>query len=168
MITFMSPNSRIRPANSDEVNLYSLIGEALCTIQFLEDALNHSIILKNDVKKPYSVPLKKANELLDGYRTYTLGRAVKLAKKKGLYHESLQHELELFLLERNWLVHKSMHQIISGYSERGNYRFFEKIKGITEQAHSLTLSLERDLIEFSISKGLDMSHIQAFMREHYE
>ncbi|HAU1059750.1 TPA: hypothetical protein F8V25_13610 [Legionella pneumophila] len=85
----MSPKSRIRPATSDEVNLYSLIGESLCTIQFLEDALNHSIILKNDVKTPYSVSLKKANELLDGYRTYTLGRAVKLAKKKGLYHESL-------------------------------------------------------------------------------
>lgn len=61
-----------------------------------------------------------------------------------------------------------MHQIILGYSERGNYIFFEKIKGITEQAHSLTLSLERDLIEFSISKWLDMSHINAFMSEHYE
>ena len=59
MITNMPSEYKKKSANQDEINLYCLVGEALCMVQHLEDALSHSITLKKDVKKPYSMPLKK-------------------------------------------------------------------------------------------------------------
>ena len=96
MSTDISHKYSKKPANQDEIKLYCLIGEALCMVQHLEDALSHSITLKKDVKTPYSMPLKKANELLEGYRFYTLGQAIKLAKKEILYPEPLKQNLDFF------------------------------------------------------------------------
>lgn len=165
----MSPEYKRKPANQDEIKLYCLVGEALCMVQHLEDALSHSITLKRDVKKPYSMPLIKANELLEGYRFYTLGRAISLAKKEGIYTESLLQNLEIFLSERNWLVHKCMPQNREDvYFETSKNRLFHKIKSITEQAQILLQFIEADLIDFSSSNGLDMSGIKAVMQKYYE
>ena len=34
-------------ASPREMALFNLVGKAVCKIQFLEDALNHSIVIKN-------------------------------------------------------------------------------------------------------------------------
>lgn len=165
----MSYSYKKKPANQDEINLYCLIGEALCMVQHLEDALSHSITLKKEVKKPYSMPLKKANELLEKYRFYTLGQAIKLAKKETMYPESLLQDLSLFLSERNWLVHKCMPQNRDDmYSGTGRHKLFHRIKNVTEEARMLLQSIETDLIDFSSLNGLDMSGVQAAIHKHYE
>tara|TARA_B100000949_G_C14169837_1_gene402810 strand:+ start:525 stop:941 length:417 start_codon:yes stop_codon:yes gene_type:complete len=131
----MSHEYKMKPANLDEINLYCLIGEALWMVQHLEDALSHSITLKKEVKKPYSMPLKKANELLEKYRFYTLGKAISLAKREAMYSESLLQDLGLFLSERNWLVHKCMSQNRDDmYSGTGKHKLFHRIKNVTEEA----------------------------------
>ncbi|CEG55698.1 hypothetical protein [Legionella fallonii] len=98
----------MKPASQDEITLYCLMGEALCMVQHLKDAISHSITLTRDVKKLRSIPFEMANKHLDKYHSYTLGQAINLAKKEGIYPESLQQTLDNFLLERNWLVHKCM------------------------------------------------------------
>lgn len=165
----MSLEYKMKPANQDEIKLYCLIGEALCMVQHLEDVLSHSITLKKDVKIPFSMPLKKANELLEEYHFYTLGQAIKLVKKEGIYPESLLQNLDIFLLERNWLVHKCMRQNRDDmYSETSMHNLFHRIKNITEKAHTLLQSIEADLIDFSSSNGLDMSGVRAVMQKYYE
>jgi hypothetical protein len=169
MITNMSSKYKMKHANQDEIKLYCLVGEALCMVQPIEDALSHSITLKKDVKKPYSMPLKKANELLEGYRFKTLGQAIKLAKKEGIYPESLVQNLEFFLSERNWLVHKCMHQNRDDMnSETSKQKLLYKIKNITEKAQTLLQCIEEELIDFSSLNGLDMSGVLAVMQKHYE
>ncbi|HAU0839839.1 TPA: hypothetical protein ACT9A3_002995 [Legionella pneumophila] len=158
-----------KPASQDEINLYCLVGEALCMVQYLEDILSHSITLKKEVKKPLSMPVQKANEFLEEYRKYTLGRAIKLAKKEGIYSEELQQSLDNFLSERNWLVHKCMPQNREDmYSETNKFKLFHKIKSITENAHILLESIETDLINCSLSNGLDMSNVKAVIQQYYE
>jgi hypothetical protein len=169
MITNVSLKYKMKPANQDEIKLYCLVGEALCMVQHLEDALSHSITLKKEVKKPYSMPIKKANEFLEKYRFYTLGQAIKLAKKEGKYTGLLLQELEIFLSERNWLVHKCMPQNRNDmYSETSKNRLFHKIKNITEQAQALLQRIEEELINFSSSNDLDMSGVRAAIQKYYE
>ena len=93
-----------KPANQAEIALYCLMGEALCIIQELEEALSHSITLK----KHSAVTKERADEILNEQRSYTLGKAIKLAGKEKLYLLPLQNDLEDFNQKRNWLVHKAM------------------------------------------------------------
>jgi hypothetical protein len=44
-----------KSAFQNEINLYCLIGEAVCMVQVLEDALSTLITLKKEVKKPFSI-----------------------------------------------------------------------------------------------------------------
>lgn len=169
MLTNTSHKHTRKPANRDEINLYCLVGEALCMVQHLEDALSHSVTLKKEVKKPYSMPLKKANEILEKYRFYTLGQAIKLAKKENIYPESLLQDLDVFLSERNWLVHKCMPLNREDmYSDAGKHKLFHRIKNVTDNARILLQSIEMDLIDFSSLNGLDMSGVQVAMQKHYE
>src|ERR1035437_8688990 len=92
------------PANQDEITLYCFVGEALWKTQIVEQALNHSITLKMNPAESK----ERADEFLKQNQSYTLGKAIKLAIKKNLYSLSLQDELNAFLKQRNWLVHKAM------------------------------------------------------------
>ncbi|MGX8764743.1 hypothetical protein, partial [Legionella pneumophila] len=78
----MSSTFKTKPVSQDEMLLYCLIGEAVWMIQHLEDALSHSITLKKHVKKPYGLPLEQGNQFLNEYRSYTLGKAIKIVAKE--------------------------------------------------------------------------------------
>lgn len=151
-----------KPMHQDEFTLYVLIGEALCMIQHLEDALSHALVLRKEVKRPNGIPKANADFFLKKYRSYTLGKAISIAKKEQLYTNQLQKELEEFLLKRNWLVHKSIAQNRDEWDlniSRG--KLFNGIKAITKQAQRLQILIEDDLINFSETNGVDMSRVRA-------
>ncbi|MBU0480569.1 MAG: hypothetical protein KKG47_05660 [Proteobacteria bacterium] len=102
----MSEKQRLKPASKQEISLYCLVGESVCAVQHVEDALSHSIVLKKTKPQLRS----EADQLLEKHRSYTLGKAIKIAEQASLYPESLQRELENLLSERNWLIHKSIAQ----------------------------------------------------------
>lgn len=104
----MSEQYSKKPASQNEINLYYLIGEAVCMVQILEDALSTSITLKKEVKKHGTIPLEAANKQREKYRSYTLGNTINLIRNENLFSESLQESLKNFVLERNWLIHKFM------------------------------------------------------------
>jgi hypothetical protein len=127
----MIVNSQTNPASNDELGLYTLLGESLCNLQFLEDALSHSIALKKDIKVPYSIPREQGDKLVREYRKLTLGQAIKLAKQEGLYSDSLLAELQNFLLERNWLIHRSVYENIDQENViLGKDKFFTRISAV--------------------------------------
>lgn len=162
-------NYKSKPASQDEIAIYCLIGEAICAVQHVEDVLSHSIALKKDVKEPFSVPKPEANRILEKYRSLTLGKAVGLSKKEQLYSEPLLQELEKFLVERNWLVHKSVilnRDVWDMNVSRGT--LLRTIKGISARAGKIYHAIEEDMMEFSEAKGLDMSRIRAEKRKHYD
>ena len=42
----MSKKYRFKPASQQELSLYCFVGESVCAVQHVEDALSHSIVLK--------------------------------------------------------------------------------------------------------------------------
>nr|WP_321485606.1 hypothetical protein [uncultured Draconibacterium sp.] len=153
--------------HQDELTLYVLTGEALCMIQHLEDALSHAIVLKKEVKRPNGIPKTNADFFLNKYRSYTLGKAIGIAKKKQLYTHQLQQELKEFLSERNWLVHKSIaHNRDEWDMNVSRDKLFDRIKAVTNQALRLQTLIEDDLIIFSETNGVDMSRVQAEIMKH--
>ncbi len=154
----MSANFRNKLASQQELSLYCHLGEAVCAVQHVEDALSHSIVLKKEKRRRKL----EADQLLEKYRSYTLGKAITIAEKANLYPESFQQELRGFLSERNWLVHKSIAQGRHDWDLNiSREQVFCRIKAIIVQAQKLLYWIEEDLIEFSEANGVDMSRVRA-------
>jgi hypothetical protein len=148
-------------ANNNEINLYCFVGEAVLKTQMVEQALSYSITLKMNPTETK----ERADEFLKQNQRYTLGNAIKIGTKKKLYNLLLQDELNVFLQQRNWLVHK----VISGNEEdlnTGNIKeeLLDKIKAISDKAESIQRLIEYDLIDFCSSKGKDMSQTLALLK----
>jgi hypothetical protein len=149
-------------ASQEEMLLYARMGEAICKIQILEQALSHCITVKlnPDVKE------SDANVFLSKQQSLTFGTVVKLAAREGAFSDKLQKKLEDLLAERNWLVHKAMLD-----SQQGNRivimePILQRIKSIADNAEKLQQVLEWDLIDFAQSKGSNMSKvIEVMIRE---
>jgi hypothetical protein len=151
----MKENPVFKPASQDEMDLYCFMGEAICKIQILEDALSTSITLK---KHSETTKEEADDALAKQRRRYTLGKAVQLSEKEQLYPLPLQKDLNGFYNKRNWLVHQSMVEYITRqFSGEEKETLFQKIKAIGNEGHRIQREIEFDLIEFCKSKGKDMS-----------
>lgn len=155
----------MKPANQQEIMLYARMGEAVCKIQILEQALSHSITLKLNP----DVNENDANVFLSQQQSYTFGKVVKLAAKEGVYSDKLQKALEELLSERNWLVHHAMLNSQQGNRIVVTEPILQRIKSIADRSEKLQLILEWDMIEFAQSKGRSMSKvIEVLKREKGE
>ena len=148
-------------ANENEITLYCFVGEAIWKAQIDEQALSCSITLKMNPK----ATKEKAEEVLKNHQRYTLGKAIKIANKEKLYNSSLQNELNTFLDQRNWLVHKAMAENCHDKNwENEKEKLFRKIKSISDKAESIQREIEYDMINFCTSKGKDMSKILTLLK----
>lgn len=155
----MKENLLSIPANQVETTLYCYMGEALCNIQHVEQALSHLIALKT-----HPVNKEDADKALTKNLSYTLGKALKLGQDQALYPSSLQEDLNSFLEMRNWLIHKAIVEIREClYMDTKRDAFFKKIKSITIQAHHIQHAIEMDMIEFCTARGKDMSDALAMV-----
>ena len=154
-----------KPANQVELTLYTFLGEALCKTQIVEQALSVSITIKQNSEAKKT----EADEYLDKQLGYTLGKAVYFANRRKHFPPQLQADLNSFLLQRNWLVHRSMLEIKDGLNQDSvRNRLFNTIKDISDAAENLQRDIELNLIEFCQNKGRDMSNVLAAMKEYDE
>lgn len=155
---------KLKGASEKENTLYCCLGESLYAVQILEDALSHSIVLKKT--EPYQK--NEADTLLKVQRSYTFGKAIRIAKEESLLPKTLEIELSEFLKERNWLIHKSITENKNEYRTESFYNnLFEQTKAITSKANELRISIELDLIEYCEKKRIDMTNVKNDMNEHY-
>ena len=160
----MIENIKFKEASKREITLYTLLGESLCAVQILEDALSHSIVLK----KTEPDQKKEADDLLKKQRKYTLGMAINIIKKESLFSKPLELELSKLLTERNWLIHKSTTENKDDLKSDSYFeKLYERIKATTIKAHKLQVSIELDLIEYSEKKGIDMTKVKNEMKKYY-
>lgn len=149
------------PANQDEITLYCFVGEAIWKIQIVEQALTHSITLKMNP----AATKECADEFLKQHQGYTLGKAIKIAIKEKLYSSSLQNELNAFLEQRNWLVHKAMAESNHGLNwANKKEELFQKIKSISDKAESIQRKIEYDMLDFCSSKGKNMPKLRELLK----
>jgi hypothetical protein len=147
--------SIMREANQEEMMLYARMGEAICKIQILEQALSHSITVKLNPDVNESV----ANIFLSEQQDQTFGKVVKLAAMNRVYPDRLQKALGELLVERNWLVHRAMLDSQQGNRIVVTESILQRIKSIADKSENLQLVLEYDLIDFAQAKGRNMSKI---------
>lgn len=164
--TFVMNEKRIyRSASDHEISLYCHVGEAVCSVQFVEDALSHSIVLKAGTPPSKA----EADQSLEKYRKYTLGKAIGIAREETIYSELILSRLQDFLNERNWLIHKSVAQgTVNWEGHEHTDSLIDRIRAITKQAQELLQMIEEDLIAFSEVNGKDMSKVKADIRKHYK
>jgi hypothetical protein len=163
----MRERKQIALASQEEILLYTLTGEALWRIQLVEQALSHAITLKLNPEET----IEKADMVLKTYQSYTLGKAIKKAIEKGLYEPTLQNDLNDFLVQRNWFIHKMYSEVfedINSVSKREKLfaELYQKVKSITIKAAKIQRSIEEDMIEFCKSKGRDMFEVVELLRLH--
>lgn len=160
----MIKNIKFKEASEKETFLYGCLGESLCAVQILEDALSHSIVLK----KTEPDQKKEADNLLKKQRSYTLGKAISIVKKESLLPKPLEIELSKLLTERNWLIHKSITDNKKEFKSDSYFnKLFERTKAITLKAKTLQISIELDLIKYSEKKGIDMSKVKNDMNKNF-
>ncbi|RAJ17172.1 hypothetical protein [Olleya aquimaris] len=160
----MIENLNYEKASDREILLYTCLGEALCAVQILEDALSHAIVLKKTEPNQKDI----ANTILKKQQKYTLGKAIFLAKKESLLPEPLIKEMIKIRDERNWLIHESVIENKEDYKSNNFFkRLSEKSKFIVLKANKLQVTIELDLIRYSEKKGIDTSNIRNFICKHY-
>ena len=153
-----------RAASGHEISLYCHVGEAVCAVQYVEDALSHSIVLKVGAPPTKS----EADQQLEKHQKYTLGKAIRIAGEKAIFSELIQTRLNKFLKERNWLIHKSIAHGAKALEKNENRnRMIDRIKAITKQAHELLEMIEGDLIDFAEASGKDMSRVKNEISKYY-
>lgn len=148
---------RAKPASEQEISLYIFIGESVCMVQHLEDALSHSIVMKK-VERHLR---EEADKQLEKHRTYTLGNAINKAEKSRLYPEPLLKELRDFLSDRNWLIHKSIAQGRDEWDLNvSREKVYTRVNNITTQAQNLIQLIEEDMMKYAEENGVDMTKLK--------
>lgn len=156
-----------RQINEEELQLlYSSIGAGIWHLQNLEDALHTCITVKRDIKVRGSVSPNKANEILLGHRKKTLGQSLKIARDAHVLSPDLQKRLDTFKEERDWLVHRSVHQ--NGhdlYTEDKRFALILRIRRFSDEALLLQKLIAKELEDFVVSQGLSQAQIKHLAEE---
>jgi hypothetical protein len=130
--------------------LYTLLGRAVWSIQHLEDALNAAIAIKD----PKAINRTEADKIRNSNRELPLGRAIGRAEKEKTFDQEFQKKLKDFLKQRNWLIHRCMHESVDDAGAILNERqLFTKIRDIELLAVSLKEAIEIDMINFCEENG---------------
>lgn len=132
--------------------LYVLLGSAVWSIQHLEDALNTAIAIKN----PKATNRAEGDKIRNSNRELPLGKAIGRAEKEKTFDQAFQEKLKRFLAERNWLIHRCMHESVDDVGMVVDEdKLFSRIKNIELTALSLKEEIEFDMLNFCSSKGRD-------------
>lgn len=165
----MNAPSSTETASQDITTLFYLIGKAVWQIQEVEDALSHLITLKKEVQSPNKISKQESEKILEKYRSFVFGKTLGIAQENCLYSDRLHDDLTALKAERNWLVHKcAAHHREDMHISSKREELFRRIKAISKKAKTLQYNIEIELVEFSESKGLDMSNIRAAIKYFYQ
>jgi hypothetical protein len=161
-------DEKSKSASRGEISLYCYIGEAVCMIQLLEGALSTSITLKKDVRCLDRISKQEADDFRKKNYKFTLGDAISLAKKNNLYSAVIVRDLEDLKEERNWLIHRLLHENLEAvHAEPITQELFHRVKAISNKAKMLKETIETDLVEFSELQGVNMSRVRECMKQHF-
>lgn len=130
--------------------LYTLLGAAVWSIQHLEDALNTAIAIKT----PKATNRMEGDKIRNSNRELPLGRAIGHAEKEKTFDEAFQNKLKSFLADRNWLIHRCMHESIDDMGAiLDQNQLFTRIRDIELSAVSLKEAIEIDILNFCAANG---------------
>lgn len=145
-----------RQINAEELHeLYALIGEGIWHLQNVEDALHTYLTIKQNVKIRGSMPPAQAEAILSKHRTNTLGTSLKISRDGQILGSSLQDRLDAFKEERDWLVHRSVHQCREDlYVDDKRFALMRRIQMFSEEAMTLQKLIAKELEDYVVAQGV--------------
>jgi hypothetical protein len=151
-----------RQINAEELNaLFASIGEGIWHLQNVEDALHTYITIKRDIKLRGSVTPDVAEMMLAKHRKKTLGASLRIAQESKVLTDTLQTALEKFKEERDWLVHRSVHEKRGDlYVDEDRRALMERIGKFTVQAKELQKAITAEMKVFGVSQGIKREWIE--------
>ena len=159
-----------RQISADELAaLYHEIGACIWQMQYLEDALHTFLTMKIELKEPGRIAQKEAMELLAKHRRATLGTALKTAETAGALTSELIEQLRSLKADRDWLVHRSMHENGADlYTDHGRDAIFARLDDIQNRTIRLKASVVGQLETFFDSHDLSASKANAMARQQID
>jgi len=144
-----------RQINAEELNvLFTLIGSGIWHLQNVEDALHTYITIKRDVKVRGAMAAEQVEAILLKHRTRTLGISAKISREAQVLSPSLQERLEAFKEERDWLVHRCVHQHREDlYMDEKRNELMRRMEGFTEEARTIQKLIAKELEDYVVSQG---------------
>ena len=145
-----------RLMNSEELEaLYSAVGKCIWNIQYLEDGLHTYFAMKVDLHVEAPLSEDKAYEILSKHRRANLGTALGTAERNNVLPSALLADLRTLKEERDWLVHRSMHQDGEKlYTDEGRTMVFRRLEGLMLNSISLKKGLMLEVDKFCESRGI--------------
>jgi hypothetical protein len=149
--------------SADELaSLYHDIGACIWHMQYLEDALHTLITLKVEIKKPGGASPQEAMNLLAKHRRSTLGTALKTAETNEALPQPLMDQLRGLKEERDWLVHRSMHQGGAHlYTDDGRKVIFARLSAIQSNIGQLKGEIINEISTFCSGHGISPAQATA-------
>ena len=156
-----------RQIDADELStLYALIGKAIWHLQHVEDALHTSITIKRDIKTRGAKPAAEAQAILEQHRRNTLGKSLRMAREAAIFENALQERLDRFKEERDWLVHRSLHQ--SGddlYEDEKRLSVMRRVELFSDEALALQKAVATDLETHVVAQGVSKEWVESYAAE---
>lgn len=145
-----------RQISADELaTLYHDIGACIWQMQYLEDVLHTFLTMKVELKEPGKVPAEEAMALLAKHRRATLGTSIRTAETNNALPQELVHQLRLLKEERDWLVHRSMHQDGENlYTDSGRNAIFTRLSVLQDEISHLKAEIMNQVESFCSGHGL--------------
>lgn len=140
--------------------VYTSIGKAVWHLQFLEDVLVTYVTMRLRIKQPTT--LETAMDTLTRERKKTLGSLFSDAQAGGLIQGDVATAFRLLVDQRNWLIHRSMHECNDGlYRDVERESFVNRLDALTEEAIRLKKLLYNDVRSWLAAQGVDVAGAEA-------
>ncbi|MEA5410768.1 hypothetical protein VB737_03215 [Synechococcus sp. BA-120 BA3] len=146
--------------------LYGSVGRCIWHIQYLEDVLHTHLTLKVEIREPGRVTAAEAHELLAKHRRASQGTALGTAEKHGVLQSELLAELRTLKDERDWLVHRSMHQDGNSlYTDEGRNAVFSRLEALMQKSLHLKSKVIAETEAFCTGHGISSEQTEKLARE---
>ena len=140
--------------------LTSLVGYAVWQIQVLEQVLAFYLIMVHQITT--DTARTEIETMFVKTTKHTLGELFSAIRKTGEGPESLLPRLERFILERNWLVHRSRYKNRSDlYSPAKRTALRQRLCAIADEALSLMEAFPEATEDHLIGQGMTKADIDA-------
>jgi hypothetical protein len=124
------------------------------------------LTLKVEIREPGRITPCEAQELLAKHRRATLGTALSVASKHAVLGSELLAELRALKDERDWLVHRSMHQDgDSLYTDDGRKTVFSRLRDLKAKTLHIKSQIVAEVEAFCAGHGISPDEADKTARE---
>lgn len=161
------------PYTDEDVNyLFHILGQAVWYLQHLEKMLttfNAFKILQRKRDKGIKVTKKIGEKVLEKQRGQTLGPLIGTAKQERTIPKKLMSRFDVFLEERNWVIHKCViNEYLSLRNTESKKRLFERIEAFVDEAITLRREIHNLMETWYSDSGYDLNQAYSLAEKMLE